>query len=179
MAFKNETYTLKKASSYRHKRPALQIKSTTWAMAYGYGLLSLRLQGYARKDVEHGLSLLQHHVTHTDCNFVAKLGHTLQNATPASSFTKQKNYDARALTDLQFQQRHIHNASLEQQQRRVQKTFTVIRSPFVYKKTREQFGLQKHTKVINLILKRQHVSFICRSLSTLTLPCELKLVLNA
>lgn len=53
--------------------------------------------------------------------------------------------------------------------------FTVIRSPFVYKKTREQFGLHKRTYYIRLnFAKTQKIMFV-QWVSQLKMPAELKI----
>ena len=53
------------------------------------------------------------------------------------------------------------------------KRHTVIRSAFVYKKTREQFGLQKHTYRLNFELTKCQQNLFVAWASQLKLPAEL------
>ena len=55
---------------------------------------------------------------------------------------------------------------------------TVLRSPFVYKKTREQFAFQRYNVKITLTLKRSTAEFLLPMLSQLRLPAELKIRLR-
>lgn len=55
------------------------------------------------------------------------------------------------------------------------KVFTVIRSPFVYKKTREQFALCKRAYHIPLQLTKAQQSIFVQFVSELKLPAELKI----
>jgi len=50
--------------------------------------------------------------------------------------------------------------------------YTVIRSAFVYKKTREKFGLLRHVKRLKIHLKTHEQNRLLRYLSLLRLPCE-------
>lgn len=50
--------------------------------------------------------------------------------------------------------------------------FDVLRSPFVFKKTREQFGLTQHVCVIKLYLNPQQQAHLQSQLSMLRLPGE-------
>lgn len=54
-----------------------------------------------------------------------------------------------------------------------QTRFDVIRSPFVFKKTREQFGLAKHAISVKLNLNPQEQAHLQSQLSMLRLPGEL------
>lgn len=64
-------------------------------------------------------------------------------------------------------------AHLELQKVESTSLFTVIRSPFVYKKTREQFGLNKKTWRIHLSLSSTQQVRLLQLLTQLKLPAEL------
>lgn len=63
------------------------------------------------------------------------------------------------------------------QRRNSKKLFTLIRAPFVFKKTREQFNLQKFSShIVITFANSAQKDFIIQNLRLLKLPTELKLV---
>lgn len=56
------------------------------------------------------------------------------------------------------------------------KLFTIIRSPFVFKKTREQFKLSKYKCVVRLELTKNQLEIVIKWVGQLQLPGEVKVI---
>jgi ribosomal protein S10 len=140
----------------------------------GQSQLVLRFRSSIKKDVIKSASLT--------CALISELGGTL-NAR-YNTIYEQKNYvlnrDHQNRAHADFNSALIAALDISKHQSMVQSSalFTVIRSPFVFKKTREQFGLNLYCCDIDLSLSLNQQAFILRSLSQLALPGELKIISN-
>ena len=140
-----------------------------WAYLPQQGL-KLRCTSHVKQDVVHGVRLLRCHVQ--------KLAHsltvpknTVRAQVPSSACFKniiRMRSELNASTCRILDVSRTHHIDVQQS------VFTVLRSPFVFKKTREQFALKTHVCDLILTQDSKYTPFLLRRLACLTLPCEVQ-----
>lgn len=102
------------------------------------------------------------------CNLLHNLSNLLQPSYTNQPFTKTALNLARIAGC-------IHHAKLNKSISNIS-LVTVPRSPFVFKKTREQFGISSHTYYTHIkISHKNHTEMLLTGLYMLKLPCEVKI----
>jgi ribosomal protein S10 len=163
----------------RFKSPGLKPLQSH---SHGKGL-ELLLVSNIKKDVVQGLSCVNHFLrafnhhcvkTQNCCTTIATENSNRQKyRTKYQTCTKLSKgpRNSLALADVM----NLKNTKNRAKPSRHTRKFTVIRSPFVFKKTREQFGLTKHGITLKFNLNGHEQNLLIHYLSLLRLPCECKI----
>ena len=141
------------------------------------GNLSLSFKSYTLADVNESLNL--------SCEFISRLNRflnfrhgdqkrethlplSLADAGKSLNLTLPCGKAVRSLNTCQ-------SISASRKNQISKRILTVIRSPFVFKKTREQFAFLTHNKLLNLNLSKPALELTLTHLAQLRLPSELKI----
>lgn len=148
--------------------------------------LELRFNSYVERDIKLSLRVLEAwalklsqalNLRNTELKKQTQLDlkkdFTMGKSESKSVFVARQDHDVvKALT-------FLHQASKIKHKIRSSSVLTVLRSPFVYKKTREQFAFQHHCYGVKLQCSRGVAELLVHLLSQLQFPCELKINLRA
>lgn len=143
--------------------------------------VELRLKASTKKDLSESLSLSLGFSTNLARFALKRKVNTYENPSPVSKPNSPVNSVVSGLqpfvrrvcgiTHYGYALSKLHNQA--RKTKSTQTRFDVIRSPFVFKKTREQFGLEKHVCTWVVYLNAQEQAHLQSQLSQLRLPGEL------
>lgn len=150
--------------------------------------LILRYKSYVKKDLIESIRLSHLFVTQLNKFLICRVSSSIPQKNEScekvlnclslnqSQKYQTRYYNSRVFVDLAAALAKTLCNSSHQKIKQTTSRFTVIRSPFVFKKTREQFGLKKHVCEIVLNLNQNEQEFLLPLLSQLRLPGELQLI---